>query len=217
MATADQAADAVNAGLYVAYQSFTTISGAAGSFGVITAQPAVGRNAVVTVKNVSGGSLNLFTGTMTFTVTGTFRDKIQTETIALTLSAGQKAVANSKFRAVAGVKPFDSITSVSVDATSLAAVAVADGALQVGVGPGVLIGFPVSPLTSTDADVLGFSVNAAARAIASNSDYTNMTFNVGTIANGDDVSILYKVGHPEVAAGVDLSAVTTRVLAWAAK
>lgn len=217
MATADQAADVVNPGLNVAYQSFTTINGAGGgSFGAVTNQPAFGRNLVVALKNASGGSLNLFTGTMAFTVTGKFRGQTQTETINLVLTGGQVALATAKFRAVQGVKPFDSITSVTVDATSLAGIITnVAGAIQVGVGPGTLIGFPVSPQTGADADVLTFSVNAAPRAIATNSDYTNQTFNVGTIADGDDVAIVFKVAGGEVASATDLSAVTAvRVAAY---
>jgi hypothetical protein len=215
MGTADQASDVVNSALNVAYQSFTTISGASGSFGTITNQPALGRAVNVAVKNASGGSLNLFTGTMTITVTGKFRGATQTEAIACTLTGGQVAVANNKFRAFAGSKPFDSITSVAIDATSLAAIAAADGALQIAIGPSVKIGFPVAPQTGADTDVLTFSVNAAPRAIASNSDYTNQTFSVGTIADGDDISIVYKVAGGEVADTTDLSAVTAvRVTAF---
>jgi len=219
MGTADQAADIVNAATWVAYQSFTTINGAAGSFGSITAQPPLPRNAVVSVKNASGGALNLFAGTMTITVTGTFRGAAQVEAIACTLTGGQKAVANTKFRAFAGAKPFDSITSVTIDATSLASIVAADGALQIGIGPGVLFGFPVAPDTGTNGDITSFSVNAAARAVAGNTDFANQTLNVGTIADGDDIAVIYKIdveavsgtaygtsfALPEVPASTDLS------------
>lgn len=210
MGTADQASDAVNAGLWVNYQTVTTINGAAGSFGSISAQPAFGRNAVITLKNDSGGNFTLFTGTTAFTVTGKYRGQTQTETINLVLTGGQVTLAHGpNYRAVAGVKPFDSITSVTIDATSLAGlIANSAGGLKIGVGPGVLFGFPVAPQTGADADILDFSVNAVARTIAGNMDYTNQTFNVGTIADGDDVAIVYAVRGGEVANAADLSAVT---------
>lgn len=230
MGTADQASDAVNAGTWNAYTTFTTASGAAGVL-TQTLQPAFARNAVVTVKNDSGGALNLFTGTMTVTVVGTFRGAAQTDAIACTLTAPQVAVANTKFRAWGGTKPFDTITTVTIDATSLAAIAVADGALKIGVGPGVLVGFPIAPDTGANGDILTFSVNGAARAVSGNTDFTNSTISTGTIADGDDVGLVYKIdaeavsgtaygtsfGLPEVPASTNLSTVTTRVLAWASK
>lgn len=192
MGTADQAADAVNAGTWVAYQTFTTI-GATGAFGTITAQPGTARNAVVTVKNDSGGSLNLYTGTMTVTVVGTFRGAAQTEAIACTLTGGQVAVANSKFRAFAGSKPFDTITSVTGDATSFTAIIVADGALKVGVGPGTLLGLPVAADTGTDADVVKATLSGASYSITGKTDWTNQTIATGTTADGFDFSVQYKV------------------------
>lgn len=212
--TTDQTSDVVNGGLYVNYQSFTTINGAAGSLGTITTQPAFGRNLQISIKNASAGNLNLFVGAMTITVVGTFRGAAQTEAITLTTLTGNKAVAHAPdFRSFQGLKPFDTITSASIDATSLAGIIVSDGALQIAIGPGTLIGLPVAPATGANADIVGFSVNAVARTVSGNFDFTNQTANVGTIADGDDIAIVYKT-QGEVATGTDLSGVTCRVLAW---
>lgn len=224
MGTADQAADVVNGNTWVNYQTFTTINGAAGSFGSITAQPGTGRNAIVSVKNDSGGALNLFTGTMTITVTGKFRGATQTDAIACTLTGGQVAVANTKFRAFAGSKPFDSITSVTIDATSLAAIVVADGGLKIGIGPGSKLGLPVDGDTNADADIIKCIVSGADYAITGKTDWTNKTIDVGTTADGFDFSVQYKAdaeavsgtaygtsaGLPEVPASTDLSTVSAR-------
>lgn len=212
--TTDQTTDVVNGALYVNYQSFTTINGAAGSFGTITTQPAFGRNLQVSIKNASAGNLNLYVGAMVITVVGTFRGAAQTEAITLTTLTGNKAVAHAPdYRSFQGLKPFDTITSASIDATSLASIIVSDGALQIGIGPGTLIGLPENTQTGTNADVLALSVNAVARTVAGNMDFTNQTFNVGTTADGDDLAITYKT-QGEVLAGTNLSGVTCRVLAW---
>lgn len=194
MGTSDQAADAVNAGTWIAYQTFTTVSGAAGSLGTITLQPGTARNVVVTVKNDSGGSLNLYTGSMTFAVVGTFRGAAQTETITCTLTGGQVAVANTpKYRAWQGVKPFDTITTITQDATSLAAIAVADGALKVGVGPGTILGLPIDGDTGADADIIKATLSAANYSISGKTNWTNQTIDFGTTADGWDCSVEYKV------------------------
>lgn len=227
MGTADQASGPTNANLIADYATFTDINTAVGVL-TIAADLDVPRNVVITVKNDQGGGTGgtLYEGTQTATVVGTFRGAAQTEDIAITSTAGNKTIADTKFRSWAGAKPFDSITSITLDHTTGPT-----GALKLAVGPGTKLGFPTATDTGANADVLKFTVNAANRAISGNSDYTNQTFAVGTISDGADISIVYNAdydvpgGTPigscvplsEVPSGTNLSTITTRVFAWAGR
>lgn len=200
MGTADQAADVVNPGAICALQTFTQIIANANVLAK-TLDPDCPRNVVVGIKNDSGGALDLYEGTQTATVVGKFRGAAQTEAIAITSTAGNKAVANSKFRAWAGAKPFDSITSVTFDHTD------GPGAgLKAHVAPGVKIGIPFDTATGADADILSFAVSAVQTTVASAFDYTNKTVSVGTIADGADVYVLAKVAN--IATGAEVTAAT---------
>ena len=118
---------------------------------------------------------------------GTFRGLAQTENITITSSAGNKSVAAAKYRYKAGVKPFDTITSITVDN-------IGAGTLKVSVAPGALIGLPANTENAADGDILDFEVDAAARTIAGNISHTNKTANTGTTADGFDMSIVYRKG-----------------------
>lgn len=213
MGTADQAADVVNPGAICALQTFTQIIANANVLAK-TANPDCPRNVVVGIKNDSGGALNLYEGTQTATVVGKFRGAAQTEAIAIVSTGANKAVANSKFRAWAGVKPFDSVTSVTFDHTD------GPGAgLKAHVAPGVKIGLPFDTATGADADILSFAVTAVQTTIASAFDYTNKTVSVGTIADAADVYVLAKSANiatgAEVTASTDLSTLTgVRIYAY---
>jgi hypothetical protein len=202
---ADQAAAPVNSVLYLAATSFTTLAGTM----TPTVQPAVPRNVMITIKNDSGGALNLFEGVTTFLITGTdFNGAALTESVTLTSTAGNKSVADTKFRYVQGVKPFKTVTSVAI--TNAPA-----GGLKGSLGPGTRLGLPIPLLTPAVADVDSISVDAApvtpsaTTTAAGGVDTTNNAINVGTIADGADVAIVYAASG-QVAAGTDLSGVIVR-------
>lgn len=207
---ADQAAAPVNAGLLKAATAVATLAGTI----TPTAQPAIPRNVVITVTNDSGGALDLFEGTTTFTITGTdFDGAAQTETVTLVSTSGNKSVADAKFRYVQGVKAFRTVTSVTY--TNAPA-----STLKLGLGVGTRIGLPAALETATYTDVLGVSVDAVPKTIsatvanAGGVDTTNNTVNVGTIADGADIGIDFKAAARQVAAGTDLSGVSLRAIVY---
>lgn len=197
---ADQNAAPVNAGLYKAATLVSTLALTI----TPTTQPAIPRNVMITVTNDSGGALDLFEGTTTFTITGTdVNGAAQTETVTLTSTAGNKSVANSKFRYVQGVKAFRTITSITyVNAPA--------ATLKMGAGPGTRLGLPTKLANAAHTDVVVISVNAAPVTISSTVanaggvDTTNNTINSGTTADGDDVYVVYQ-DSGEVGAGEDIS------------
>lgn len=209
--TADQAAAPVNTALF---QAATANSVLAGTL-VLTSGPDVGRNVMITVGNASGGALDLFTGggTVTFTVTGKFRGAAQVETIPFVVTGGQTSIANTKFRFAQGLKPFDTITSITYNGT-----ATMGAALTVAAGPGSLIGLPQNRVTPADADVLTFSVSGVPKVVAGAFSDTNKTVEVGTTADAWDLQLVYKVAGAasnalaEVANGTDLSSYSGRAL-----
>lgn len=202
---ADQAAAPVNSAALLAADTFTNFAGTM----TPTANPDVPRNVVITIENDSGGPLNLFEGVTTFLITGTRNGIAQTESVTLTSTAGNKAVANTKFRYVQGVKPFSTVTSVAI--TNAPA-----GGLKGSLGVGTRLGLPSALATGTYTDVTQITVNAASitpsatTTSAGGVDTTNNAVNTGTTADGNDVSITYN-STGEVATGMDLSAVTRRV------
>jgi hypothetical protein len=154
-----------------------------------------------------------------FTIVGTdARGNTISDTVTFTSTAGNKSIANTKFRYKEGTKAFASITSITLTSGT------PNNAITIQVGPGTKLGLPRASDTAADADVLSFSVNAAARTVAGNFDWTNYTMNVGTIADGDDVAVVFKTDTeavagtsyggsfalPEVPASTDLSTVVAR-------
>lgn len=177
--------------------------------------PDVGRNLCVVVHNDSGGSLNLYEGVMTVTITGTWRGATQSTAITFTSTAGNKAVANTKYRYKYGNKPFDTVTAVTLDH-------VPDDGLKIAVGIGSKMGLPTDLATPVVGDVIKITKNAANLANSGVTDTTNMTVNLGALADGDDFNIVYKAKSAvtasavaaEVANTTNLSAVTCRLTAW---
>lgn len=203
---ADQNAAPVNSGLLLAAATFTSLAGTM----TPTTQPDVPRNIVITVTNDSGGALDLFEGTTTFLITGTDKFGVaQTESVTLVSTSGNKSVANSKFRFIQSSKAFRTVTSVAI--TNAPA-----GTLKGSLGVGTRLGLPSDLPTPLHTDVLSLTINAARQATsatvtsAGGVDTTYFTVNVGTIADGADVGIVY-LGNGEVTTGTDLSAVTARI------
>lgn len=195
--TADQAA-------CVGYKSVadeTAVADGAWAVGDIT-NPAVPRNVRFVIHNDSGGNLNAYVGTMTATITGTYRGKAQTETIALAIADGEKVIANTKFRWKDGVKAWDTITAVTVDHVP------ANG-LKMSVGLGTRYGFPNGLYSNDVGNVIHCAQNETAETVDANSvDAVNETFNFGAIAANDEIQMVYWEKSGEVPEAFDLSALT---------
>lgn len=167
----------------------------------IALQPDISRNIGIAFKNTNvGASTGNAVGCV---ITGLFRGVAQSETISFTAleltSTAQNEVA-TKY----GVKPFDSITSITNPVAQ-------PSGWQHGVGPGSKLGLPIPSATNAEADILKLFKNAADLAITGLYS-TNQTINFGTLADADDISVEYLVaGGQEVANTFDLSAITARL------
>src|SRR5512137_877866 len=84
---ADQAAAPVNSALLVTAALWSVTPW------VIAAQPDIARNLMITVINDSGGPLDLYEGTTTYAIVGTFRGAAQTENLTWVSTGGNKSVA----------------------------------------------------------------------------------------------------------------------------
>jgi len=189
-----------------AVSAIATVASGAYTKGALT-NPDCGRNVCIVIQNDSGGALDLYKGASNFTVTGTWRGAAQTDIITFTSTDANKSVANTKFRYKYGVKPFDTVTNITVDK------APADG-LKIGAGLGSKIGLPTNLLTPAAADIVKLTKTAADLATTSIVDTTNMTVNFGTLADGNDFNIVYKAGG-EAGNATDLSALAAvRFMAW---
>lgn len=203
---ADAASLPTNGGLIMAAAAVT---GGAWTYSESN-EVAVPRNLGIFITNDSGGPLNLYEGASVFTLTGTWRGAVQTETITFTSTAGNKAVATAKFRYKYGLKPFDTLTSVTCNNLP------GDG-LKIGVGIGSKIGLPNDLYTPIEADVTKIVKNAANLSPSGIVDTTYMTVNLGTLSDGDDVEITYKrAGGGELSATALPSGVTGDVIRFVA-
>lgn len=230
----DQAAEPTNGH---AVEAVTAVAAGAWTKGTLT-NPDVPRNLCVVIANPTGGGLNLYEGVMTFTLTGTYLGAAQTETITFTSTAGNKSVAAAKYRYKYGVKPFDTVTNMTLDN-------VPANALTIAAGYGAKIGLPNALPTPAAADVRMATKNAAALDPTTVVNTTNNTVNMTSLSDNDTFAILYTVtplvsaiaaesahthaygtlaasasgsGGPsssaaEVSAATNLSAVTTRLMA----
>lgn len=203
---ADQNATAVNGALLYAGDTFTTLAGTI----TVTRSPDIARNVVIQVQNTTGGALNLYEGTTTYTITGTDINGIaQTETVVWVSTSGNKSVAASKFRFVQGSKAFATVTTVTWDNA-------AAGDLTVMVGVGTRMGLPQALATAAYTDVTDLNVTAAylapsaTAASAGGIDTTNNTFNSDTTANNWDFTIVYNAAARQVVSGTSLTGVTIR-------
>jgi len=207
--TADGAGLPTNGALIVAAVTQADVATALGVL-TVAASPDVARNACFCVTNDSGGALNLYVGTTTLHIVGTYKGAAQTEDISLTVTDAQKAIANGKFRYKYGSKPFDTITAVTQPA--YATDKMGDG-LKISVGLGSKVALYDSLLTPAEADVFKIAKNGANMAINSIVDTTYSTVNLGTVADNDDFVINYKAkgyaSEEEVASGTNLSGIST--------
>ncbi len=180
-ANADQASLPTNGALVVAETAVAAGAWTPAAY----VNPDMGRNVCICVHNDSGGPLNLYEGAMAFTITGTYRGAAQTDTITITSTAGNKAVATAKYRYAYGTKPFDTVTAAVVNN-------ICDNDLKISVGIGSKIGIPTDLKTPAEADVVKITKNAANLAPTSIVDTTNMTVNLGVLADNDDFEIVYE-------------------------
>lgn len=164
--------------------AYSTVAAGAWAVGAIT-NPEYARNVAITIKNDSGGPLNLFEGVMTFTVTGTdWSGAALSETITITSTAGNKAVATANYRAKYGVKAFKTVTAVTLDNVP------ADG-LKIGVGKGGKVSVHGTLRTPAEADMIQVVEDGSVLTITGNVDTTNGTFNFDAIAASKVISMLY--------------------------
>jgi len=167
-----------------AVAAYSTVAAGAWAVGAIT-NPSVARNVAITIKNDSGGPLNLFEGVMTFTVTGTdYKGSALSETITFTSTAGNKAVATANWRFKFGVKAFKTVTTITLDNEP-------DDGLKIGAGFGGVVSLYGSLATPAEADVVQVVEDGTALSITGQVDTTNKTFNFDAIAASKVISMTY--------------------------
>jgi hypothetical protein len=208
--TADGAGLPTNGALISAVETQANIVTALGVL-VIAAQPDIARNVCIVVTNDSGGALNLYVGTTSFLVTGTYKGAAQTETISITVTDAQKSVANTpKYRYKYGLKPFSTITTIVQ--TNYAVDKMAN-ALKISAGVGSKIAILNTLATPAAADIFHADIKGTAYDASAKVDTTYNTVNLGTLTNADDFTIEYLAagvaGSTEVPNGQDLSALTS--------
>lgn len=147
----------------------------------IALQPDIPRNLGIAYKNATGGSS---TGNAVDNViVGTFRGVAQTETVSFSASE-LTSTSNNEVGTKYTTKPFDSITSITPSAAQPAS-------WQHAVGPGSKLGLPQPTLNNLEADIIKLFKNAAN--LSPTGLYgTAGTVNFGTLADGDDISVIYK-------------------------
>jgi len=142
---------------------------------IIAAQPDVPRNVNITIHNINGGTVA--NNAVNYVIVGVFNGAGQTETITF----GAVSHANGKCSYKSGLKPFDTITSITPSASSVAG-------YEAIVGLGSLLGLTIAP-TGTASLVLtndGTPVTLTATLVVANS-----TVAPGTIAAAKDVFVKY--------------------------
>lgn len=199
--------DAVGAGNYITIPTngnlISTLAAADNTTAfTIALQPDIPRNVGILVKDATGGSVD--GNAADYVIVGTFRGAAQTETVSFS-AANVATMGNGNIAAKYGVKPFDSITSITPSAAQ-------PTGFQHGVGPGSKLGLPSATATNTEADIIKLTKNAAD--LSKTGLYsTNQTVNFGVLADGDDISVEFSsTGFAEVAASTDLSLITARLL-----
>lgn len=188
---ADTATEPTNHTTIVAEVTQTDVATALGVL-TVAGQPDIPRNVCVCITNDSGGALNLYEGTTTFQINGTFRGVATQEEITFTSTAGNKSIDDSgadQYRVKYGVEPFDTITSVLQPGYATDAMA---GGLKISVGFGSKIGLYNDLATPIEADVVKLTKNAADLSPSGIVGTTFSTVNFGALADDDDISLAYK-------------------------
>jgi len=158
---------------------YTTVAAGAGAVGALT-NPDVPRSIVISIRNPTGGALNLFEGVMTFTVSGLecFSNLSKTSTITLTSTAGNKSIAAGSFRSVKGTGnslfPYRTITSVTLDN-------VPDNGLDISVGLGTNVHLISFKLDEAGTNIIQSTLNGVTQTIVGNVHSTT-GFPRGTIS-----------------------------------
>lgn len=205
---ADGGALPTNGAMIVAAVTQADVTTATGVL-TVAASPDVARNLCVCVTNDSGGALNLYVGSTTIRIVGTYKGAAQTEDILVTVTNAQKSVANGKFRYVYGLKPFDTVTAVTQPGYVADAMA---AALKISVGLGSKVALYNGLATGVEADILKITKNYTDLAPTALADLTYNTVNLGAVSDNGDAVITYKTKAmtlEEVASGTDLSGITT--------
>ena len=160
------------------------VAAGAWTHGALTNPGHPARVVCITIHNDTIGALNLYEGTMTFTVTGTGFDGTGViDLITFTSSAGNKSVATLQYRHKYGVKAFATVTDITLDN-------VPDNDLKIGAGIGSKIRIYNTLATLAEADVLRASINGTNYSIGSKVDTTNGTINWDTLTDSDDIQVM---------------------------
>ena len=187
---ADQSASPTNgAYLYAlaAANNTTTIS-------AFAAQPDYQRNVCVCHKNNSGGAAVAQVACV-YTVNGTLNGSAQQDTITF---ADTSSVANTKFRYMYGTKPFDTVTSITINFAQ-------NANMQRSVGLGSKVLLARNLYTPAESDVVMITAQGLPVTITSTVDTTNNTVNFGARADNDHVLIKYGVKSYPAAPGITCS------------
>jgi len=180
--TTDQASMPTNGNFLKSADTFTNYNGTI----TPTAQPDIARNVCIVITNDSGSSLDLYEGTTTYTITGTYKGASVSDTIQWTCTSANKTIANGKYRYMYSTKPFDTITSITYDNSPA-------GALKAMVGIGSKIGLPKNLLTPSESDITKLRKNTTSMSPTGLVDLTNHTVNFGSLVDDDDIMVVYKV------------------------
>lgn len=159
----------------------------------IAVNPDVSRNIALVVKDTSAGAAD--GNAADYVIVGTFRNAAQTETISFT-ALNLATMSNGNIAVKYGVKPFDTVTSITPSAAQ-------PTGFEHAAGVGSLLGLPVPTLNNVETDIISITKNGAYLS-PTGLFSTNQTVLLGTLANGDDVAILYRASGA-VAPGTDLS------------
>lgn len=165
----------------------------------INLQPDIPRNIGIIIKDTSGGNVN--GNAAAYVIVGLFRGAAQTETISFSVTE-LTTMSNGNIAAKYSTKPFDSITSITPSAAQ-------PTGFEHGVGPGSKLGLPVATDQALEADLVKLFKNAADLAITGLYG-TGDTVNFGVLADGDDVSVIYRAGGGEVQNTASLTGIVQR-------
>jgi hypothetical protein len=143
------------------------------------------RNVCIALWNDTVGAIAMEEAAFSALVSGYYRGASQSDTISETFTAGNKSIAAAQFRWKNGVKPFDSITSVTI--TGLTA---NQNTLKIGVGIGRLLGVPQDTKNAVAADFTKIVKNSANVTSVIYND-THKTIDIGALSDNDDIDISY--------------------------